>query len=225
MSPADTPRAPDIESRWPVVVVVIGTLLLLVALPDRVRLLPAWVPYTAAAVMLTPVIGVAITAGKSPWLRLERSTTFAFFIFVALVGSVNLGFLLREMLNSATDISGTQLLTSSIGLWVTNVTNFSLLYWQIDGGGLVERWRGNGRHPDWLFPQSGAAGLVPSDWRPKYVDYLFLGYSTATAFSATDAMPLTQRAKLLMMLEGTFSLITIITVAARAINVLGLSHA
>ncbi len=188
-------------------------------------MLPVWVPYTVAAVMVTPVIGVALTAGRPPWLRLERSTTFAFFIFMALVASVNLGFLLREMLNRATDISGTQLLTSSIGLWVANVTNFSLLYWQIDGGGLEERWRAYGRHPDWLFPQSGAAGMVPPDWRPKYVDYLFLGYSTATAFSATDAMPLTARAKSLMMLEGTFSLVTIVTVAARAINVLGLSHA
>jgi len=62
---------------------------------------------------------------------------------------------------------------------------------------------------------------VPAGWRPVYVDYLFLGYSTATAFSTTDVMPLTSRAKLLMMLESTISLVTLVVVAARAINILG----
>jgi len=62
---------------------------------------------------------------------------------------------------------------------------------------------------------------VPPGWRPAFIDYLFLGYSTATAFSTTDVMPLTSRAKMLMMLESTISLATIVVVAARAINILG----
>ena len=60
------------------------------------------------------------------------------------------------------------------------------------------------------------------DWWPTYVDYLFLGFSTATAFSPTDALPLTPCAKLLMMLESSISLVTIIVVAARSINILGI---
>jgi hypothetical protein len=114
------------------------------------------------------------------------------------------------------------LLASSIAVWVTNVTTFSLLYWEIDRGGPEARQNNAGTMPDWLFPQTGApAEDVRPDWRPVFVDYLFLGYSTATAFSTTDVMPLTSRAKLLMMLESAISLATIVVVAARAINILG----
>jgi hypothetical protein len=78
------------------------------------------------------------------------------------------------------------------------------------------------KRPDWLFPQVGAPPeSVPSDWSPVFVDYLFLSYSTATAFSATEVLPLTSRAKMLMMLESSISLMTIVLVASRAINILG----
>ena len=106
-------------------------------------------------------------------------------------------------------------------MWVTNVLVFSLLYWQIDRGGPEARANDAGTRPDWLFPQAGAPEDAPPDWRPTFVDYLFLGFSTATAFSPTDALPLTSRAKMLMMLESTISLATIVVVASRAINILG----
>jgi uncharacterized membrane protein len=106
-------------------------------------------------------------------------------------------------------------------VWVTNVLVFSLLYWQIDRGGPEARMAHARSKPDWLFPQEGApAEDVPPGWRPAFVDYLYLGYSTGTAFSTTDAMPLTSRAKLLMMLESTISLLTVVVVASRAINIL-----
>jgi hypothetical protein len=106
-------------------------------------------------------------------------------------------------------------------VWVTNVLTFSLLYWQIDRGGPEARANNAITRPDWMFPQTGAPGDAPPDWRPKFVDYLVLGFSTATAFSPTDALPLTSRAKMLMMLESTISLVTIVVVASRAINILG----
>ncbi|HAR96504.1 MAG TPA: hypothetical protein DCR97_11165, partial [Deltaproteobacteria bacterium] len=133
--------------------------------------------------------------------------------------------LIGAILHPSEGIGGLQLLASSISVWVSNVFVFSLLYWQIDRGGPEARVRGAGNagtRPDWLFPQEGApAEDVPPGWKPAFVDYLFLGYSTATAFSTTDVMPLTSRAKLLMMLESTISLATIVVVAARAINILG----
>jgi uncharacterized membrane protein len=107
-------------------------------------------------------------------------------------------------------------------VWATNVLVFSLLYWQIDRGGPEARMAHASPKPDWLFPQEGApAEDVPLGWRPAFVDYLYLGYSTGTAFSTTDAMPLTSRARLLMMLESTISLLTVVVVASRAINILG----
>jgi uncharacterized membrane protein len=123
------------------------------------------------------------------------------------------------MVRGSGEVRGNQLLTSSIALWVSNVLTFSLLYWQIDRGGPASQ--ANQTRPDWLFPQVGAREDAPPDWRPTFVDYLYLAYSTATAFSSTDASPLTSRAKMLMMLESAISLVTTVAVASRAINILG----
>jgi hypothetical protein len=123
------------------------------------------------------------------------------------------------MVRRSGEIGGNQLLTSSISMWVINVLTFSLLYWQIDRDGPEARANNTSPRPDWLFPQDGAPKDVPPDWRPTFVDYLFLGYSTA--FSPTDALPLTARAKMLMMLESAISRVTIVVVASRAINILG----
>jgi hypothetical protein len=65
-----------------------------------------------------------------------------------------------------------------------------------------------------------AREFAPPDWRPLYIDYLSLAFNTATAFSPTDVLPLTQRAKALMMLESAISLLTLVLVAARAVNVI-----
>jgi len=125
------------------------------------------------------------------------------------------------MIRRTNVIDGLHLLTSSIAIWALNVTMFSLLYWQLDRGGPLGRVLAH-RHRDWIFPQDQAAPEdLPPDWRPQFIDYLFLGYSTATAFSTTDAQPLTGRAKFAMMCESTISLVTLVVVAARAINVLG----
>ena len=97
---------------------------------------------------------------------------------------------------------------------------FALWYWEFDRGGPVERAEGVMRQPDFLFPQMVSPSLAPADWRPFFVDYLYLSFTNATAFSPTEAMPLTSRAKLLMILQSTIALITIAIVAARTINIL-----
>jgi uncharacterized membrane protein len=125
------------------------------------------------------------------------------------------------MIHKSRELGGLQLLGSSIAIWLTNVLAFSVLYWQIDRGGPEARMNTAGARPDWLFPQTGAsADDVPTGWRPTFVDYLYLAYSTATAFSTTEVAPLTSRAKMLMMLESSISLMVILVVASRAINIL-----
>jgi hypothetical protein len=134
----------------------------------------------------------------------------------------SLAYLVAFMVRRSTEIHGLELLTSSISVWVNNVLMFSLVYWQVDRGGPGVRASGARPRPDWLFPQEGTRSEdVPPGWRPTFVDYLFLAFSTATAFGATDVVPLTHRAKLMMMLESSISLVTVVVVAARAINVLG----
>jgi hypothetical protein len=116
-------------------------------------------------------------------------------------------------------VTGGQLLASSIGLWVINVANFSLLYWHVDRGGPEARCARKSRRPDWQFPQDSAADAA--DFCPLYLDYLFLSFTTAMAFSPTDTLPLSRRPKVFMMLEAAFALVTLVVVASRAINILG----
>jgi len=210
-----------IEPRWPVALAILAVVLMLALLPGRLTLFPRWFPYVIGIVVFAPMVAVKLTAAKARWLRVERTITLLFFVLMGVGTLANLANLVGAMVRRSAEIGGLQLFMSSIAVWVTNVLTFSLLYWQIDRGGPESRANTGGTRPDWLFPQAGAGEDVPPDWRPTFVDYLFLGFSTATAFSPTDALPLTSRAKMLMMLESTISLTTIVVVAARAINLLG----
>jgi uncharacterized membrane protein len=210
------------EPRWPVALAIIAVIVLFAALPERIRLLPAVVTYIAGFAVLIPIVAVGLTPAKPLWLRIERTVTLIFVVFAGSVTLINLVNLIEEMLYRSAAIGGLQLLATSVAIWVSNAVIFSLLYWQIDRDGPEARISGGSKRPDWLFPQEGAPTAdVPQNWEPTFIDYLYLGYSTATAFSTTDAMPLTPRAKVFMMLESAISLVTVIVVAARAINILG----
>jgi hypothetical protein len=181
-----------------------------------------WVPYIVGFAVLMPIVAVGLTAAQTWWLRVERIVTLLFFVVTGVLTLANLANLIRAMVNRSAEFDGRELLASSIAVWVTNVLMFSMLYWQIDRGGPEARVNDANTRPDWLFPQEGGpAEDVQHGWQPTFIDYPYLGYSTATAFSTTDATPLTPRAKLLMMLESTISLITIVVVASRAVNILG----
>ena len=215
-------EAHHFEPRWPVALAILVVIILFAALPQRIRLLPALVTYIVGFAVLIPIVAVGLTAAKPRWLRIERTVTLIFVVFSGSVTLINLGNLVEAMIYRSAEVGGLQLLATSVAVWVSNALIFSLLYWQIDRGGPEARMRDASTRPDWLFPQEGAPTAdVPRGWEPTFIDYLHLGYSTATAFSTTDAMPLTPRAKLLMMLESAISLVTVIVVAARAINILG----
>jgi len=210
------------EPRWPVVLAILAVLILLSGLPGRIRLFPAWFPYIAGIAVLMPIVVVSLVPAKEHWLRIERAVTLLFCLVSGCATVANLVSLINAMLHRSSEISGLQLLASGVAVWITNVLMFSLLYWQIDRGGPDARANNACPLPDWLFPQEGApAEDLPPGWRPAFVDYFFLGFNTAAAFSPTDALPLTPRAKMLMMLQSTISLVTIVVVASRAINILG----
>jgi hypothetical protein len=210
-----------IEPRWPVVLAILAAILMVVLLPERVVLFPAWFPYVIGIALILPMAAVGLSAEKARWLRVERTIMLLFIVAMGVGTLANLASLIGAMVRRSGEVGGLQLFASSIVVWVSNVLIFSLLYWRIDRGGPEARANNAGTRPDWLFPQAGAPEDAPPDWRPTFVDYLFLGFSTATAFSPTDALPLTSRAKMLMMLESTMSLGTIVVVASRAINILG----
>ena len=117
---------------------------------------------------------------------------------------------------------GGQLLASAGVVLLTNVLTFSLVFWELDDGGPVARATASDRtRPDFQFPQDENPGLARPDWGPALVDYVYVSVTNSIAFSPTDAMPLTHRAKLFMGLEAGLSALTVLVVAARAINILG----
>jgi len=155
--------------------------------------------------------------------RQRRAIRWLALLLTAVVSFVNFGqliFLVRALLGGHAG-SGPTLLLDAMNIWVTNLIAFALWFWNIDRGGPTTHDLAAGRKPDFLFPQmlkdiSSGNG----EWSPGFIDYIYLSFTNATAFSPADTMPLTQRAKLLMMLEASVSLLTIALVAARAVNIL-----
>ena len=211
-------RGTAVERRWPVIVAVLVVVLLLAVLPGRIRLFPTWVPWLVLLVLIVSMALPNLNTRRAPLLRrIEGILTWLFVAITAFAVIAQLEILFSDMINRSSGVTGLQLLTSSVAVWATNVLIFSVMYWRIDRGGPEARAKLTDRKPDWQFPQEAAQ----ADWHPTFVDYLFLGFCTATAFSPTDALPMTSRAKLLMMAESIISLVTIIAVASRAINILG----
>jgi hypothetical protein len=153
--------------------------------------------------------------------RQRRGIRIAALILTALItllNCVSLLHLVAALLSGGAKENGQSLLLDALNLWFTNVIAFTLWYWSIDRGGPASRGITRVEVDDFLFPQM----TLNSDksWSPGFVDYLFLSFTNATAFSPTDTMPLTPRAKLLMMAQSGISLMTIALVAARAVNIL-----
>jgi len=207
------------EARWAPIVLVIVMLVGLELMPLRQRLLPNWAPYLAAAFLLVPMLGVQLSRANVGWKRVEGIAVYVFVIFAGVLNIALLARLVGSMLFHTHEIEPIQLLASAVAVWVLNVFTFTLLYWRVDGGGPEARLVK--RHPlDFTFSQPVELDGAHHDWHPSFVDYLFLAFTDATAFSPTDSLPITPRAKLMMMFESSLSLVALALVAARAINIL-----
>jgi hypothetical protein len=115
-----------------------------------------------------------------------------------------------------------QLLITGADIWLTNVVVFALWYWEFDRGGPVARALNIGRkYPDFQFPQMvSPPEMVPPDWEPAFLDYLYLAFTNASAFSPTDVMPLSRWAKVAMTVQSLISIVTVALVVSRAVNIL-----
>ena len=215
----ESSQAVRVEPRWPIMLTSIAVLALVVFLPPRIRAFPGWVPYLIVITLNVPMGAVALAPDKRRWLGIERVVLLVFFVGLGCILAGELKYLLVTLVRRSAPVDGLQLLASSVAVWLGNVLLFSLAYWRIDRGGPEARLNRPSTEPDWVFPHAEDTSLPRRN--PTFVDYLFLAYWTATAFSPTDALPITSRAKLLMMLESMVSLVTIIVVAARAVNIIG----
>ncbi len=209
------------ESRLLPVLTIVALIVLLLSLPSRYALLPPAFSYLIGAALVGALTAAGLSAPGSAWARVEGWIVWLFVVFGTVVEVVVLKHLITDIVFGKEEIGAVTLLTTSVGLWVANVIIFAFVYWRVDRGGPDGRAQGWDGRADLTFPQGNPSDAVPADWRPGFADYLFLGFNTSTAFSPTDTLPLTARAKMLMMAQSAISLITIVIVAARAINVLG----
>ncbi len=163
--------------------------------------------------------------------RWSRALSIVLSCLMISTNLVALGMLVTTLTSSGTD--GLALLVGGMQVWVTNVIGFGLLFWEVDRGGPVARHtlvRDRLPLADWRFSQDENRDTVRevaggsserSDWRPAFIDYLYVSLTNSSAFSPTDTMPLTARAKALMGLEASAALLTSLLVVARAIGGLG----
>ncbi len=208
------------EARWPMVGAVLAAMVLTVLLPDDLRLGPSWaLPLIEGVLLVTLIVGdpTSITR-RSRELRVIGVALVAVLGLGALVAT---GFLIDSLVTGGPETdSATDLLEAGAIVWTSNNIAFGLLYWELDGGGAAARAHGLPPYPDIAFPQQLNAHISASGWRPRFIDYLYLGFTNATAFSPTDAMPLAPWAKIAMTVQSLISLALLGLVVARAVNVL-----
>lgn len=211
------------EPRWPASVAVLAALALYWFLPEKLTFGPNWL---LPALELALIVPLSIAApnrrhGEPSWQRLGA---VALIVLINMANVISLVLLVHELLQGKANgrvIEGTQLAFSSVLIWLTNVLVFALWYWELDRGGPDERSHPAHRQPDFLFPQMVTPHCTHARWAPTFMDYLYVSFTNATAFSPTDTMPLTPWAKALMAVQALASLLTIALVAARAVNILG----
>lgn len=206
-------------SRWGAVLAMLLWAVLDASLAGRYRLAPRWASMSAGGLLMATLIATAYVRDPR-WARAGRIVMVSLIVATLLLNAANLIDVVDDVLFHPKGIDATALILTSLGIWSANVLAFSLLYWAMDRGGPDARAASAPVDPDFDFPAYKGGSGISSGWNPGFIDYLFIGFTTATAFSPTEAMPLSARAKLLMIFQSLVSLITVIVVAARAIGII-----
>ena len=215
----DVAPEPEVgERRLPMALAVLALMALALVAPAGLSLLPGWVLAAVEGVLL-----LALVLGdpgridrETRWLRL---TSFAL-VAVILVSTLTVTVLLLYGLltGSAVTQDAVNVLVAGAKVWLGNNVAFALLYWQFDCGGPAARAHGMPPYPDFAFPQQLNPELAPPGWRPEFIDYLYIGFTNANAFSPTDTMPMAHWAKIAMASQALISFAIIGLVIARAVN-------
>ena len=212
-------RVTEGEPRWPASLAIAIAIGLQVALPDKLALAPRWLLPGLEALILIALMGANPRRinRRSPMIRVAA---IVLIVVASLANAWSAGSLITGIVNGTQGKDPTSLLLTGAAIWVTNVIVFAFWYWELDRGGPAARANAIVVNPDFLFPQMTAPELAPPDWEPEFVDYLYVSFTNATAFSPTDVLPMTRWSKLTMMLQSCVSLATVALVVARAVNIL-----
>jgi uncharacterized membrane protein len=209
------------ETRWPACGAIVVALLLQWRLPEKLSIGPGWLlPILEGLMLLILMIG-----NPSHFHEITRNMRPLALAMVALMSGTNavsLFLLIHNLLKGADATkNGRSLVYSAVAIWCTAVIAFALWFWEIDRGGPIKRCQPDRSEPDFLFTQMSSPAVTKKQWYPTFIDYLYLSLTNSTAFSPTDVLPLTSRAKILMGMQSVASLATIAVVGARAVNILG----
>jgi hypothetical protein len=207
------------EARWPMAGAVLAAMVLTYLLPADLRIAPKWLlPLIEGVLLIALVIGdpAAITRRSA----LLRGLSIGLVTVLVADSLWTTARLIDALLKGGPETnSASALLSAGAIVWASNNIAFALLYWELDSGGAAARAHHLPRHPDLAFPQQLNLQLAPEDWRPRFIDYLYLGFTNALAFSPTDTMPLVPWAKVTMAVQSLISLAILGLVVARAVNV------
>ncbi len=202
------------EPRWPPILTLILAFGLLQLLPSRYLALGPWIPWVLVAVGVGSMLAVALAPASLLIHRVERYTIIGLFIIVCAMTIVSIFKLVADMLASKHGYGSITLLETAVEIWIINILSFALLYWQTDSA------RPDIRGADFRFADRHDKESVPG-WEPHFVDYLFLAFAASTSFAPPEySRPSSPRAKLLLMLQATISLVTLFLIASRAISTL-----
>jgi hypothetical protein len=209
------------ETRWPMALAVLVAGVLRVALPPELRLYDPRGVFLGALVVLT----LALILGDPG--RIDRDARWLRILTGSLIGLItlaNAGSSIRLVygiiyVQPFTETARVLLACGGI-IWLTNVIAFGLWYWDLDRGGAAARAAGSTTDPAFLFPEMTSPEFVREGWYPTFVDYLYLSFNTALAFSPTDVAAIKPWAKVMMMAEEGVSVTVGILVVARAVNIL-----
>ena len=199
-------------------------------LPSRLLVEPRWLLPTLEALLLVALIAVNPTrmTTETKWSRIAGLVLVTIII---VTNVISLGYGL-DHLSGARPQDGRELLLAAGQVWITNMIAFGLAYWELDRGGPVLRTRAARSDlppADFRFPQDEDHDAVAevavrsakrSDWSPGFLDYLYVSTTNSSAFSPTDTMPLSHRAKMLMATESVSALLLSVIVIARGVSLL-----
>ncbi|MCU1578296.1 MAG: hypothetical protein JWP19_500 [Rhodoglobus sp.] len=220
------------EPRWPAVAAILVALTLYGLLPSSFLPLLRISVVIIGLALLIPVVAINPVKLKrqTPWSR-RISVTLTMLLAVA--NQVALVQLIVQLLQSGSKAEAPVLLLAAVQVWSTNIIVFALIYWDLDRGGPVTRTQAERRdlpEADFRFPQDEDYDTVrevvigsskKSDWTANFIDYLYFSLSNSMAFSPPDAVPLTNRAKIVVGFEALGAYVLLVLVIARAVSLLG----
>jgi hypothetical protein len=214
------------ESRWPVLIALAAAIVMQRAIPERYTVVPRW-PLLAMEIALVVVLLIINPVHLTRSTRLGKAASLILLAAITIDNTASAIVLDYHILTGTVSNDARLLLGSGAAVFITNITVFGIWYWEMDLGGPFARAGVKERdpkrqYPDFLFPQmSGlASNLAPPEWEPRFLDYLYTSLTNVMAFSPTDTMPLTRRAKAMMSLQALVAVSTLALVFARAVNVL-----